>query len=313
VSRRSFRRRIALSADIERSEATIRIIDTHLASHDDAEERLKQAREVRTLVEASTMPTVVAGDLNDVAWSHTSRLFCRLSRTIDPRIGRGFLNSFDATCWWMRCREFGTLDVMFNNAGIGGAFGPITEVDVDAWDRTFEVLVRGVFLGTKHAARVMIPQGGGAIVNTASVAGLAGGSGHTGYSAAKTAVVSMTRSTAEELAPHRIRVNAVCPGVIFTPLAVGKDEEALGEVVRTLQPWPDRGMPEDIAAAVAFLASDDARFVVGEALLVDGGLLAAGTRIHKHMDPYGATKRYTGFGAGSTGEQTTSRRVAPKE
>ena len=207
---------------------------------------------------------------------------------------------------------FGTLDVMFNNAGIGGAFGPITEVDVDAWDRTFEVLVRGVFLGTKHAARVMIPQGGGAIINTASVAGLAGGSGHTGYSAAKTAVVSMTRSTAEELAPHRIRVNAVCPGVIFTPLAVGKDDTVLGEVVERLQPWPERGRPEDIAAAVAFLASDDARFVVGESLLVDGGLLATGSRIHKNMDPYGATKRYTGFGAGSTGEVTTSRRITPK-
>lgn len=256
---------------------------------------------------------VVAGDLNEAngkamldAWSADRERLRFLT-------GNVAIEDDVAALVDLAVREFGTLDVMFNNAGIGGAFGPITEVDVDAWDRTFEVLVRGVFLGTKHAARVMIPQGGGAIVNTASVAGLAGGSGHTGYSAAKTAVVSMTRSTAEELAPHRIRVNAVCPGVIFTPLAVGKDEEALGEVVRTLQPWPDRGMPEDIAAAVAFLASDDARFVVGEALLVDGGLLAAGTRIHKHMDPYGATKRYTGFGAGSTGEQTTSRRVAPKE
>jgi len=94
---------------------------------------------------------------------------------------------------------------------------------------------------------------------------------------------------------------------------VGRDEEALGRIVSDLQPWPDRGTSEDIAAAVAFLASDDARFIVGESLLVDGGLLAAGTRIHKNMDPHGATRRYTGFGAGSTGEVTTSRRIVPKE
>jgi len=208
---------------------------------------------------------------------------------------------------------WGTLDVMFNNAGIGGAFGPLTEVAVDDWDRTFEVLVRGVFLGTKHAARTMIPQGGGCIINTASVAGLAGGSGHHAYSAAKTAVVSLTRTSAEELARHRIRVNAVAPGVIFTPLAVNKDESNLARVVERMQPWPERGEAEHIAAAVAFLASDDASFVVGETLLVDGGLLSTGSRIQPEMDPHGALQRYTGFGQGSTGLGTTSRRLQPKD
>ena len=202
---------------------------------------------------------------------------------------------------------------MFNNAGIGGAFGPIAEVAVDDWDRTFEVLVRGVFLGTKHAARMMIPQGGGCIINTASVAGLAGGAGHHAYSAAKTAVVSLTRTTAEELAPHRIRVNAVAPGIIFTPLAVNKDESNLAAVVGELQPWPERGEAEHIAAAVTFLASDDASCVVGETLLVDGGLLATGSRVQKGMDPHGALQRYTGFGQGSTGLNTTSRRLQPKQ
>jgi NAD(P)-dependent dehydrogenase (short-subunit alcohol dehydrogenase family) len=208
---------------------------------------------------------------------------------------------------------FGTLDVMFNNAGIGGAFGPVTEIEVADWDRTFEILVRGVFLGTKHAARAMIRQGGGAIVNTASVAGLGGGGGGLAYSACKTAVISITQNSALELAKHRIRVNAVCPGVIFTPLAIGKNETNLGDLVERLQPWPERGRPEDIAAAVAFLASDDASFITGEHLVVDGGIVAAGTRVHQAMDPHGAMQRYVGFGSGTTGESTTSRRITPKE
>ena len=112
----------------------------------------------------------------------------------------------------------GGLDIVFNNAGIGGAIGPIVELDVEHWDTTFAVLTRGVFLGVKHAARRMIPRGGGAIINTASIAGMAGGVLPTPYSAAKAAVVSFTRNAANELAEHRIRVNAVCPGVIFTPL-----------------------------------------------------------------------------------------------
>jgi NAD(P)-dependent dehydrogenase (short-subunit alcohol dehydrogenase family) len=119
--------------------------------------------------------------------------------------------------------RFGGLDVLFNNAGVGGAFGPITEISVADWDRTFAVLTRSVFLGTKHGARVMIEQGrGGSIINTASVAGLGGGGGPQAYSAAKAAVVNLTLTTAVELAAHRIRVNAICPGLIYTPLAVGR-------------------------------------------------------------------------------------------
>jgi NAD(P)-dependent dehydrogenase (short-subunit alcohol dehydrogenase family) len=204
---------------------------------------------------------------------------------------------------------WGSLDVMFNNAGIGGAFGPITDIESPHWDHTFAVLVRSVFLGTKHAARVMIPQGGGSIVNTASVAGLGGGSGPVAYSAAKAAVVSMTETTAEELAPHRVRVNAVCPGLIFTPLAVGKDEDRVQRTVDALQPWPERGRPEDIAATVAWLASDDATFVTGAAVRVDGGLIAAGTRISPMLDPHGATSRYVGFNEGTTGRRTSATRL----
>lgn len=209
--------------------------------------------------------------------------------------------------------QFGRLDVMFNNAGVGGAFGPLVELEVSAWDRTFAVLVRSVFLGTKHAARVMINQGdGGCIVNTASVAGLGGGGGPIAYSAAKSGVVNMTCTTAVELAPHGIRVNAVCPGLILTPLAVGKNQEQVVETVATAQPWPDSGLPVDIAGLVTYLASDDARFVTGEAIRADGGLLAAGPRLYGATDPHAATTRYTGYADGSTGRPVEKRRLAER-
>ncbi len=210
--------------------------------------------------------------------------------------------------------SFGRFDVMFNNAGVGGAFGPITEIDVAAWDRTFAVLVRSVFLGTKHAARAMIEQGtGGSIINTASVAGLGGGGGPQAYSAAKAAVVNLTYTTASELAPHRIRVNAICPGFIVTPLAVGRNEEAAKAAVSQFQPWPDHGEPTDIAALALFLASDDARFVTGEAIRADGGLLAAGPRMDGLTDPHGAFRRYTGYADGTTGRPAEKRRLVPKD
>src|SRR5262245_53063158 len=113
--------------------------------------------------------------------------------------------------------EFGRLDCMFNNAGIVGAVGALAETTVAAWDRTFEVLVRSVFLGIKHAAPAL-QERGGSIINTASVAGLNAGAGPTAYSACKAAVISISRSAAVELAPARIRVNALCPGLILTPI-----------------------------------------------------------------------------------------------
>ena len=107
---------------------------------------------------------------------------------------------------------FRRLDCVFNNAGIGGAFGPITETRVDEWDYTLAVLPRGVFPGMKHGARVMKAQGqGGSIISTASIAGFTGGGGAHCYSAAKAAIINLTRSVAVELAPHRIRVNAIVP------------------------------------------------------------------------------------------------------
>lgn len=173
--------------------------------------------------------------------------------------------------------RWGSLDVMFNNAGFGGALGPIGTTSVDDYNITFDVLVKGVFLGIKHAALAMQPQGSGSIINTASVAGLqAGWSPHL-YSVAKAAVIHLTRSTALELGADGIRVNCICPGVVATPLAAGHPDttdEQLEKFKRSLgktQVLGRVGEPDDIARAALWLASDDSSFVTGEAQVVDGG------------------------------------------
>ncbi len=179
-------------------------------------------------------------------------------------------------------KEFGGLDCVFNNAGFPGALGKIHEIDAAAWDQTFAVLVRGVFLGTKHAARVMLERGvAGSIVNTGSVAGLSGGCGPVAYTACKAAVINMTRAVAVQLARKNIRANTVCPGGILTPLVHRGNEEAMEGVMASAQPMKVAGRGTDIASAVVYLASDEARFVTGIELVVDGGLTAAGPHVYK--------------------------------
>lgn len=205
---------------------------------------------------------------------------------------------------------FGRLDVVFNNAGIGGAFGPITEIEVDDWDATFNILVRSVFLGTKHAARVMMNQGqGGSIINTASIAGMGGGAGPQAYSAAKAAVVSLSKTTAVELAASDIRVNAICPGIIFTPLMHSGNEEQAEEVISEIQPLAKRGEGSDIAGMALFLASDDSLFVTGQEHIVDGGLLASGPRLIGRMHNSRNLHRMTGMAYGSSGQTATYKRL----
>jgi len=210
--------------------------------------------------------------------------------------------------------SFGQLDVVFNNAGVGGAFGAVTDLHVEDWDYTFAVLVRGVFLGVKHGARQMIDQAwGGAIINTASVAGLSGGNGPLCYSAAKAAVVNLTRAAALELAEHRIRVNAICPGAIDTPLMRGGRPERAAEGLERVVPWPDAvGRPEDIAGAALFLASEDSAYVTGEALVVDGGLTAASRSLWSRSGPGGAPPGFVGANRGSTGQGTVIRQRPPR-
>ena len=177
---------------------------------------------------------------------------------------------------------YGRLDVLFNNAGLGGAIGPIDETTVEDWDRTQAVLLRSVFLGIKHAVPRMRAAGGGSIISTASVAGLRGGAGPHSYSAAKAAVINLTRSVALEVAKDNIRVNCICPGGIHTPLLSSRfpgSDEMLAQMLTVIQPLQRAGVPDDIAAMALYLASDEARFVTGTAMVVDGGFTAGGSLI----------------------------------
>jgi NAD(P)-dependent dehydrogenase (short-subunit alcohol dehydrogenase family) len=197
--------------------------------------------------------------------------------------------------------RFGHLDYAFLNAGVGGAFGPLADTAVDEWDYTFAVLVRGVYLGLKHCSLAMRKGGkGGAIVATASVAGLGGGAGSHAYSAAKAAVVNLTKNVAVEFAEYRIRVNAVAPGLIMTPLLHRGHPERVAPMARQ-QPWPETGGPEHIAGVVAFLCSDDAGFVTGETVVADGGLIAQGINMWGRGDANPMLRR-AGVDRGTTGE-----------
>ncbi|HVO07200.1 MAG TPA: glucose 1-dehydrogenase [Burkholderiaceae bacterium] len=179
--------------------------------------------------------------------------------------------------------RFGRVDVMVNNAGSPGPTGPIEETDVDAFDAAIGVLLRSVFLGMKHVAPVMKRQGGGSIISTASVAGLRTGHGPHAYSAAKAAVIHLTHSVAMELGESGVRVNCICPGGIATPIfgkafgfapdAADRTVDVMKRALGTMQPLRRAGLPDDIANAAAWLASDESSFVNGHALVVDGGLI----------------------------------------
>ncbi|KAF9693186.1 hypothetical protein EKO04_008766 [Ascochyta lentis] len=180
--------------------------------------------------------------------------------------------------------EYGRLDIMINNAGIaietGTSHGPrpIWEYEESAFDKTIQVNVRGVFLGTKYAARAMKDQqphangDRGWIVNLASVFGLGGGANSSGYIASKHAVMGLTKAAAWDCAPCRVHVNALCPGYTQTAFTapIWEDAETTGRI-RGLHPFRGLGTPEDIARAAVFLASEDASWITGIGLPVDGG------------------------------------------
>jgi len=251
--------------------------------------------------------SVVVGDLNA---DRGAELLAELDADDRLRFLRVDVSSEDdmAALVTLAVESFGGLDVMFNNAGIGGAFGPITEQDVDEWDATFAVNMRSVFLGTKHAARAMTAGGhGGSIINTASIAGSSGGGGPQAYSATKAGVLSLTKTTSVELAAHRIRVNAVSPGAIYTELLHRGRPEFTDSWREQIQPWPDRGTAEAIADVVAWLASDESRFVTGTEVLADGGVMAAAPRLVDHDLAH--LRTMSGMAWGNTGRSAEVRRL----
>ena len=223
--------------------------------------------------------TVVVADVNEAAGKQVADeiggTFVRCDVSVESDIEALVAAAVDG---------HGSLDIFYGNAGITGVQGPITEFDVAAFDRTVAVNLRSIALGMKHACRAMQAQGtGGSIISTASVSALQGGLGPHIYSACKACIVGLTRSVALEQAPHRIRVNAIAPGGVTTNLHAsgeGLEGEAAAQLTAAIaeklahgQPIQRTGVPEDIAAAAAYLASDDAAFVTAQVIIVDGGMI----------------------------------------
>jgi NAD(P)-dependent dehydrogenase (short-subunit alcohol dehydrogenase family) len=176
----------------------------------------------------------------------------------------------------------GGIDVLFNNAGAGGDRAPIDEIEPEGWDRTFDLLMRSVAMGIRYAAPHMKHRRGASIINTSSVAAVGPGYSPTAYAVAKAGVLHLTKCAATDLAKHGIRVNAVQPGFINTNIfttslevpseMVDQAKAFIKQMSANAQPVARSGMPDDIANAVAFLASEDASFMTGASLIVDGGL-----------------------------------------
>jgi NAD(P)-dependent dehydrogenase (short-subunit alcohol dehydrogenase family) len=172
--------------------------------------------------------------------------------------------------------EFGSLDVVWANAGISGGFAPLHEQTAEYWTEILRINLIGAFLAVKHASAVMIPTGKGSIICTASVAGIRSGAGGPAYSASKAGVISLAQTSANELYGTGVRVNAIAPGLIETgmtkPIFDGARARGNEDKIGQLNPLTRYGLPEEIARAGLFLASDDSSYVNGQTLAVDGGL-----------------------------------------
>jgi NAD(P)-dependent dehydrogenase (short-subunit alcohol dehydrogenase family) len=175
--------------------------------------------------------------------------------------------------------HYGRIDVVFNNAGIAGAQLPLHEVPVDDWLKVRGIDGDGVFYVMKYCIAEMLQTGGGSIVNTSSTAGLTGQNNISPYTFAKAGVIGLTRSAAIEYAARNIRVNAVAPTVVWTPLVerfaqTAPDPAAMRAAMENYNPMPGIPLAEDVAAVVAFLASDEARWITGHTVPIDGGYCA---------------------------------------
>ena len=178
--------------------------------------------------------------------------------------------------------SFGGLDILFNNAGAGGSPQTIQDMTGEAWDLSFNLLLRSVALGIRYAIPHMKARGGGSIINTASIAGMQAGAGPVAYSVAKAGVIHLTRVAAAQVARDNIRINAICPGLILTNIFTAAPDmpegmrtmikQGMAQTAADAQPLPKPGLPGDIASVCLFFASDQSAFVTGTHLLVDGGM-----------------------------------------
>ena len=180
-------------------------------------------------------------------------------------------------------KEFGQLDIMYNNAGIVGAVGPIATTPADEWKRTIDIHLNGVFYGCKHAARVMIPRKTGAIVSMSSTAGIIGGLGPHAYTAAKHAIIGITKNVAVELAAHGIRCNCISPATMATAMVAGmsgdpSDIEKTKAMLAKTSPLKGRaGVADDVVNAALWLASDESGYTTGHNLTTDAGITIGST------------------------------------
>ena len=235
--------------------------------------------EATALLFAAEGASVVLGDVNEAELSRVAgeaglkggEAFSLPTDVSDESQVQALIN--------LALEKFGRIDILVNNAGITGDFSGMDTEDAENWKKVLGVNLMGAVLATKHAAPHMKKQGCGAIVNTASVAGIRAGAGSNAYSASKAAIINYTMTSACDLGAFNVRVNAVCPGLIETgmtrPVFDYARQSGKGDKLGSRCELKRYGRPEEIAAAILFLASDEASYITGQALAVDGGNTAS--------------------------------------
>jgi len=220
--------------------------------------------------------TVVLADIDDVAGPRAAGALAaegHRCRYVSADVSR---EEDVATLIAATVHDYGTVDVLFNNAGVAGEHVPTAQLDRSTWDRIIAVNLTGTFLATKHAIGAMLAGRGGAVINNASILGLVGEANHPAYSAAKGGVIQLTRAAAIEYARRNVRVNCICPGFVETPLLLdGQHADAARAAVLKVQtPMHRLGQPAEIAQMALFLASNRSSFLTGAIIPVDGGYVA---------------------------------------